>query len=36
MHRDDYASRRYSKAEWRDVLNFRGCTNVTVRRAHAG
>ena len=31
MRRDDYASRQYSKAEWRDVLNFRGCTNVTVR-----
>ena len=30
MHRADYASRQYSKAEWRHVLNFHGCTNVTV------
>jgi hypothetical protein len=31
MWRDDYASPAYSKAEWRDVLNIRGCTDVTIR-----
>ena len=30
MHRDDYDSPAYTKAEWRHVLNLRGCTNVTV------
>jgi len=30
MHRSDYAGPDYKKAEWRHVLNFRGCTNVTV------
>ncbi len=30
MHRDDYDSPDYEKAEWRHVLSFRGCTDVTV------
>ncbi len=30
MHRADYDSADYEKAEWRHVLNFHGCTNVTV------
>ncbi len=30
MHRDDYASPDYTKAEWRHVLNFHGCSNVTI------
>jgi polygalacturonase len=30
MHRDDYDGPDYDKAEWRHVLSFRGCTNVTV------
>ncbi|TVS16558.1 MAG: hypothetical protein EA424_14095 [Planctomycetaceae bacterium] len=31
MHRDDYDGPDYEKAEWRHVLSFRGCTNVTVQ-----
>ena len=30
MRRDDYASREYSKAEWRTMLELTSCTNVTV------
>jgi hypothetical protein len=30
MHRADYDSSAYTKAEWRHVLQLRGCTNVTV------
>lgn len=30
MHRADYNSPAYKKAEWRHVLNFHGCTDVTV------
>lgn len=30
MHRADYDGPDYEKAEWRHVLNIRGCTNVTV------
>lgn len=30
MRRADYDSPDYKKAEWRHVLNFHGCTNVTV------
>lgn len=30
MHRADYDSKEYSKAEWRNVLDFHGCTDVTV------
>ena len=30
MRRADYDSKDYVKAEWRHVLNFHGCTNVTV------
>lgn len=30
MHRADYDGPEYTKAEWRHVLNFHGCTNVTV------
>jgi hypothetical protein len=30
MHRTDYDGPDYDKAEWRHVLSFRGCTNVTV------
>ena len=30
MRRDDYASPEYSKAEWRTVLEFTSCTNVTI------
>ena len=30
MHRDDYDGPDYEKAEWRHVLSFRGCTDVTV------
>ncbi len=31
MHRDDYDGPDYERAEWRHVLSFRGCTNVTVK-----
>lgn len=30
MHRADYDSPDYKKAEWRHVLSFRGCDQVTV------
>ena len=30
MRRADYDGKEYSKAEWRHVLNFHGCTNVTI------
>lgn len=30
MRRSDYAAAPYSKAEWRHVLNFHGCENVTI------
>ncbi len=30
MHRADYDGPDYEKAEWRHVLNFHGCTDVTV------
>ena len=30
MRRDDYASREYSKAEWRTVLELTSCSNVTI------
>lgn len=30
MQRADYDSSDYTHAEWRHVLNFHGCTNVTV------
>ncbi len=30
MHRADYDGPDYVKAEWRHVLSFRGCTDVTV------
>ena len=30
MHRADYDSADYTHAEWRHVLNFHGCSDVTV------
>ncbi|MDY0169419.1 MAG: right-handed parallel beta-helix repeat-containing protein [Thermoguttaceae bacterium] len=30
MHRADYDGPEYEKAEWRHVLSFRGCNDVTV------
>ena len=31
MHRDDYDSPDYEKAEWRHILNLHGCENVTIQ-----
>ena len=30
MYRDDYAKAPYPKAEWRNVLDFKGCSNIKV------
>ncbi|TWU26276.1 hypothetical protein Pla52o_01290 [Novipirellula galeiformis] len=30
MHRDDYAKPPYTKAEWRNTLQIKGCSNVKV------
>ncbi len=30
MRRDDYASKDYTKAEWRTILEFNSCTEVTI------
>lgn len=31
MHRDDYDSPDYERAEWRHILNLNGCENVTIQ-----